>query len=427
MANLSDRVCIIGGGAAGVSAAMYLQKKGYENFEVYEKLWKVGGSIYSPKIFMNLKEYAFETGDITAKLNPEFLRDAEIFIGEKLTFRNEKLHFVDNTDKEIYPFDIKRAFSFKKFFRIKGLKKELIRLSNITNDIAADNQDLFISFSEFCKKYRLKKISDYLALSCMPFANGNIADIPAVFVINHINSTFDDISVSLSDEGLQTVFKKINSKLLHPVNVNSEVVKIQRPAIGTLGKIKVTVRYKGSERVEEFDKLIIAGDFDKYLAYADSREDEKEIFSVIKNLKLISFVAYFADDKSPKGSKCVFDNIEPGNSGHAFLILNNVDNPDQNYPATIYATADNELSFDENISSISNDIKNLGYKVKERLYEQEFECFPYIDKDNMTSGFYAGLDKIQGRHNTFYLGSIMDSVSSDGICTSSQNIIERFF
>jgi len=43
VANVNDRVCIIGGGPAGISAAMYLQKKGYKEYEVYEKLNKVGG------------------------------------------------------------------------------------------------------------------------------------------------------------------------------------------------------------------------------------------------------------------------------------------------------------------------------------------------------------------------------------------------
>ena len=33
-----ERICIIGGGPAGVSAAMYLQKKGYHQVEIYEKL-----------------------------------------------------------------------------------------------------------------------------------------------------------------------------------------------------------------------------------------------------------------------------------------------------------------------------------------------------------------------------------------------------
>ena len=42
MTNIDERVCIIGGGPAGISAAMYLQFKGYRNYEIYEKLNKIG-------------------------------------------------------------------------------------------------------------------------------------------------------------------------------------------------------------------------------------------------------------------------------------------------------------------------------------------------------------------------------------------------
>ena len=38
------RVAIIGGGPAGLSAGMYLEKKGYENYVIYEKSDRVGGN-----------------------------------------------------------------------------------------------------------------------------------------------------------------------------------------------------------------------------------------------------------------------------------------------------------------------------------------------------------------------------------------------
>ena len=64
MAKLTDRICIIGGGPAGISAAMYLQKKGYENYEIYEKLNKIGGKSYSPLIEVNGEKRSYETGAI---------------------------------------------------------------------------------------------------------------------------------------------------------------------------------------------------------------------------------------------------------------------------------------------------------------------------------------------------------------------------
>ena len=47
MSNTDERICIIGGGPAGLSCAMYLEKKGYSNYVIYEKLNKVGGKCWS--------------------------------------------------------------------------------------------------------------------------------------------------------------------------------------------------------------------------------------------------------------------------------------------------------------------------------------------------------------------------------------------
>ena len=59
-----ERICIIGGGPAGVSAAMYLQKKGYHQVEIYEKLNKVGGKAWSPRFEVNGESRAYEMGAI---------------------------------------------------------------------------------------------------------------------------------------------------------------------------------------------------------------------------------------------------------------------------------------------------------------------------------------------------------------------------
>ena len=42
------RICIIGGGPAGMSAALYLEKIGYDNYQIYEKDNRVGGKCLSP-------------------------------------------------------------------------------------------------------------------------------------------------------------------------------------------------------------------------------------------------------------------------------------------------------------------------------------------------------------------------------------------
>ena len=46
----NTRICIIGGGPAGLSAGMYLEQKGYENYTILERNDHVGGKCHSPHI-----------------------------------------------------------------------------------------------------------------------------------------------------------------------------------------------------------------------------------------------------------------------------------------------------------------------------------------------------------------------------------------
>ena len=64
MKNLDEKICIIGGGPAGISAAMYLQFKGYRNYTIYERQNRVGGKCWSPKMTVGGEERTFETGAI---------------------------------------------------------------------------------------------------------------------------------------------------------------------------------------------------------------------------------------------------------------------------------------------------------------------------------------------------------------------------
>lgn len=43
----NERICILGGGISGLTAAFYLMKKGYKNVTVLEKEERVGGKCYS--------------------------------------------------------------------------------------------------------------------------------------------------------------------------------------------------------------------------------------------------------------------------------------------------------------------------------------------------------------------------------------------
>ena len=51
-----ERICIVGGGPAGTSMAMYLEKAGYDNYVIYEKSGRVGGKALSPKMEVTTRD-----------------------------------------------------------------------------------------------------------------------------------------------------------------------------------------------------------------------------------------------------------------------------------------------------------------------------------------------------------------------------------
>lgn len=93
------RICIIGGGPAGLSAAMYLEKKGYENYMVMEKTNRVGGKCWSPEY----KDRNYEMGAIMGVPSYYAVHDVEEFCG--ITHDGPKLgsSFRDNEGKNINP------------------------------------------------------------------------------------------------------------------------------------------------------------------------------------------------------------------------------------------------------------------------------------------------------------------------------------
>ena len=94
------RICIIGGGPAGLSAAMYLEKKGYENYMVMEKSDLVGGKCWSPEY----KGRRYEMGAIMGVPSYYAVHDVEEFCG--ITHDGPALmnEFKDNNGDTITPF-----------------------------------------------------------------------------------------------------------------------------------------------------------------------------------------------------------------------------------------------------------------------------------------------------------------------------------
>ena len=467
MANKKERICIIGGGPAGISAAMYLEQKGYENYEVYERLNKVGGKSFSPKIEVNGELRTYETGAIMGAKTYFAVSEVEAFGGAThLDGPNMRRMYRDSSGKEIFPFDPKVDFSFKKLFSLIKLKSQMKRLVKIMNTkykgydcyghrgvaqgkydglskevdrplqrMSGENpnlKDLALPFDQFCK---LNKVEEVMRIWIGPYTSfgyGYFDEIPAAYVMKYLDTTtaieFVNMRLWTWKEGTQSIYELANKKLKHPAHLNSEIVKVERPE-GK--KIKVTIKDKDGKRVEEFDKLIVTTPLDHFAKFTDATKEEAELFSKIIHEEYVDYIATFDKDKGPTISGYIFDNMTPETRGHAMVYYHRWEDLGSNCPSTVYALRNHldmeSVPYDYTIKTMTEDMAKCGFPVKERLYEQESYYCPHVSPKDYADGWYDKLEALQGNKNTYFGGEIISFGDMEDTCAASKDLVERFF
>ena len=470
MAQKTDRICIIGGGPAGISAAMYLQKKGYENYVIYEALNRVGGKTFSPKLEVNGEMRSFETGAIMGAVTYHAVHEVEEFAGvDHADGPNMRRMYRDKSGKEIYPFDLKKDFSIKKTIGLLRLKKQMKKLEEIMETkyqgydvyghrgvaqgkyhglskkldnslqmIEGENpnlKDLALPFDEFCKLNGVEDVQKIWIGPYTSFGYGFFDEIPTAYVMKYLDTTTAIEFVALRlwtwKEGTQSIYEAANKKLTNPAILNTKVVKVVRPAEGEEGKIQVTIEQNGEQKVEEFDQLIVTTPLDYFAEYADARPEEKELFEKIIHEKYVDYIATFEKDGGPMISGYIFDNMTPERLGHAMVYYHRWEDLGSNCPSVVYALRNHQGSkdtpYDKTIEYMDEDMKICGFPVKERLYEQETYYCPHISPKDYADGWYDKLEAIQGKQNTWYAGEIMGFGDMEDTCAASKDLVERFF
>ena len=350
-----DRVCIIGGGPAGISAAMYLEKKGYRNYEIYERLNKVGGKCYSPKIPVYGEERTYETGAIMGAKTYFAVHEVEEFAGvTHADGPNMRRMYRDKTGREIFPFDPKKEGSLGKTLSLLKLKRQMKKLVKIMNTkykgydcyghvgvakgefsglskevdrplhrvkgVNPNLKDLALPFDQFCKLNGVEEVMKIWIGPYTSFGYGYFDEIPAAYVMKYLDTTtaieFVNMRLWTWKDGTQSIYEAANKKLQHPAHLNTEVVKVERPEGAP---IRVTIRDGQGERVEEFDKLLVTTPLDHFVNFADAREEEAELFGKIIHEKYVDFIATFQEDEGPTISGYIFDNMTYDRLGHAMV------------------------------------------------------------------------------------------------------------
>ncbi len=472
----NTRIAIIGGGPAGLSAGMYLELKGYENYVIYEKTDHVGGKCHSPH--MNGKRY--EMGAIMGVPSYYAVHDVEVFAGvthadgPKLhrTYRLPNGQVDTRFDKKLFnlPHLLRLKNQIKKFGEIletkykgydicghRGVSEGRYEGYAVTpgrepvSGVNPNLKDLALPFKKFVELNKVPLVTEIWVQPFTSFGYGYFDEIPAAYVLKYLDfqtmMNFVNVNLWTWKEGTQSIYEALNRKLKHPALLNSKITKIVRGD-------KVTVTVNGKEEV--FDKLIITaplqvGTINNPVAqgldsYLDVTAQERELFSKIDYERYDTMAFITKKEAYPEASFYVVDNMTPETLGHGMVFYmrwaNEPDQPlvsyvlrkhkNENESLTAYK-ARPELDYKQTQKTVLSDLDKLGIApIKEDgkdkiVYEMQSYYFPHVFSEDYAAGWYEKVEGMQGENNTFYAGEVMSFGDMDEPIESSRDLLERFF
>lgn len=446
------RICIIGAGPAGLSAGMYLEKKGYENYTILEKNDHVGGKCNSP--YYNGRRY--EMGSIMGVPSYYAVHDVEEFCcithdGPKLN-RNYK----NKEGKVIEPFEPKKNIT--KIPRLLKTKKQVKKFGEIletkykgydvnghrgvaegryegfaatpgrdpVSGINENLKDLALPFAEFCKKNGVELVQDVWIGPFTSFGYGYFDEIPAAYVLKYLDfqtcMNFVKINLWTWKDGTQFIWESLNNKLKNHARLNSDITNVERKD----GKVYVTV----NGAVEEYDKIIVTSPLQFLPNYFNAQKDEKEMFSKIEYERYDVLAVEMKPEDQPEISYYIFDNMVPKRLGHLMVYYRRW-RDDKNQVITTYALRKHkntaEIPYEECKKTVLEDLKTMHNPASAVVNENSWYYFPHVFTEDYAAGWYDKVEAMQGKYDTFYAGEIMSYGDMDETAEYSRELVERFF
>lgn len=466
-----SRIGIIGGGPAGLSSALYLQRKGYKNITLLEKNESVGGKSLTVNVENSLGiSRTYELGaefitysydhiwDLCKLLNERTIEAAVIRIIKKEGASGPR--FIDPL--KIAPW-YKVIPAAIKYLLIGFFNRKLINSPSNVN--IAKRKILSMKLIKFIDKYNLSSLEPFFLMK--QFGYGTFETIPVVFMYRTlqprlmmrilgyslpiIKSLYKRPVAAMAVDGTQGLYKKLAAYLelkqqdhqsTPLINRNQHVNKISRKD----GQIRV---YTNDGIEYEFDKLIVAIPPGILLKLMEEELSEKEIELFSKFSYHPYYVGAFRTENNQEDplGKYYYQNIYPDEKDGKVEpepVQFTKRWEDTNIVARGY-NWEQAGKFNSPDSGPREKLEKVFREfMKERMgvpdYEllQPTECAPIVDKywptyfphvsiEEFQAGFYDKFELLQGENNFYYTSSALAFESMEQTVAYSELLIKKYF
>jgi len=407
----SSRICIVGAGAAGLSAAYYLKNRGYNAVTVLEAAGRVGGKCRT----VEFEGRAFDVGANYVTAAYKEVRKLARKFGAQLYTESASTTatvMVDGTVAFQPPRQaITRNGNYAKFVRaalryfcIRFLLRGTIDRSGFAG--VAKHPDLCVSFRDWLKIHKLSVLEPMFEIPVSVMGYGYLDEIPTPYALKFLGlATYCNLlAVGLGlptrwpkrfVNGFERLWRNISAQL--DVRLGADITRIDRA-----GPIRVYFR---DDKMMEFDYLLLACPLntDVTNSFLSLSNEERDLFSrIIVNSYVVASCA-IPNLRLPRrivGMSPTPEVAQPWAMMQQFA--------DNDFVQFYTRLRDSEAGSRKKVlDAIDLFIARLGAKRStDFITYDEWSYFPHVTARDFRDGFYDRLAALQGRSNTFYCGGI---------------------
>jgi predicted NAD/FAD-binding protein len=409
MARASERVGIVGAGAAGLSLAHRLRALGYRAVTVLEQSSRVGGKCCT----VHHDGRSFELG--AGALSPAYkhVRALAREVGLRLTPEVSGVyHDLDRgTMCRLIPGAARRdlarlTFELPRYVATLFGTRRLWRpgFDGLPADLAQP-------FEAWARARDYAAVTEIVRPWFTGFGYGYLHEIPAAYVLKYMTVCGLPL-FELLEGGYQGLWERVARPL--DVRCGVEVRRVTRDGTG--------IDVETSDGTLRFDRLVLACPLDRALEFLDASPEERRLFGQIR---YVDYRVVGALVDGPLTHRYAFANtLDPERRGDPmFWYRRWPDHPLQ----TFYSVGGPDLSDADILARVERSIARLGARLGKVVESVRWSYFPHVGADAMAAGYYSSLEALQGTRRTYYAGELLCFPTVETVTAYSFDLARRFF
>jgi predicted NAD/FAD-binding protein len=417
----SDPIAVIGAGAAGLSAAFELKKRGYDRITVYDSLPRVGGKCLTQTI----EGRRFEIGALIVGIQYDNILEMLRAVGlETAPLDPIRIVDMDNMAAEVWPFHRWGVRGFLKVLRLVAACLRHHRFMRVPGFAEADAcKEAACTFDECLRRAQLEFTRSAVAPYYVCWGYGYLEEVDAVYVFKLLDfylRTLGKILLPSSrmrfshfiPEGYQRLWEKIAQDF--ECCLGARIVSIRRDR-------RVTV--ETVEGARSFEALILACPLRKAAQFLDADKEERALAGRIKTVDFVTLVCEVAG-LPPHHLVFVKNTLTPLRRGHIISWYRRW--KDRNV-YVFYLMGAPGIANEHLLANARGDLAGMGARLGRIHRLDHWDYFPHVDPADIAAGYFRRWEALQGRRRTWYAGELLSFPTTEHVAAYSRSLVRRYF